>query len=416
VINRTAILILSSLLAAAFAACGGDEPSGVDTSEPDTADTTETDATDPDIEEHDTDEPQTGDPDTDELDTSEPDTDEPDTDEPDTDDPDTSDVEDDVPIRDDCSDIPILGPQAPGVDATCANCINRRCCEERYDCSLDAQCTELRECYEACDAESDCEDACTSTIGIPPVNTAFVTCRNSTCGAECAETACIGNVEWPAPSVAEYERELRFVDFLSGNPVVGASIMLCDKVTDLECEMPIAEEVTDSEGAVTLTLPSTVDGISVFIALDADGYLGSDFWFIATDPETYLTEGNMSWNVVSQNTANLMGNILDLTFDENRGIVTYLATDCGRRGTSGLVVAVDTADDETTSFYIEGSFPDADRPRTARGGSGAFVNLPPGDTLLTYFGPDNVLWGETRVNLRANRVIGTNLVPTPLGD
>jgi hypothetical protein len=68
--------------------------------------------------------------------------------------------------------------------ASCADCLERRCCGEGLACATDKSCNEAVACEAGC-TDSACRATCDAKP-YTPARTALVSCRASTCSAECA--------------------------------------------------------------------------------------------------------------------------------------------------------------------------------------------------------------------------------------
>lgn len=312
--------------------------------------------------------------------------------------------------------VPVLGPQMNDNTEACLECMNDGCCGEMTACAESAACLAARTCFTGCDDISGpCIDACAeANEGYLEANRGVVGCRNDRCAYECALDACVGAVEWAEPSVATRTIAHTFLDFQNRDPVEGLLVKVCAK-SDVECETPLAEGTTSEAGTVTLEMPTAPGGFGAFMEVSGEGYMSTDFWFVRTDPEEGLDAGTLSWQVLSVATANLLTAFVGATLDPERGSVTFLAVDCaGTRALAGLSVAADSADEATVTLYMTGAIPSVDVTATQGGGVGALLNLPPGPAGLSGTGKDGRVWSQHTVNVRAGRMVGTNMPPTPI--
>ncbi len=224
--------------------------------------------------------------------------------------------------------------------------------------------------------------------GYLDANRGVVGCRNDNCAYECALDACVGTVVWVEPSVVTRTIAHTFLYFQSRDPVAGLLVKVCAK-SDADCETPLAEGTTEEAGTVTLEMPTAPGGFAAFLDVSGEGYMGTDFWFVRTDPEAGLGEGTLSWQALSVQTVNLLTGFVGATLDPECGSVAFLAVDCaGTRALAGLSVGADNADEASVTLYMTGAIPSVDVTATQGSGVGAVLNLPPGPVVLTGTGKD----------------------------
>jgi hypothetical protein len=294
--------------------------------------------------------------------------------------------------------------------------MNTSCCAEMTACANNAACLAARTCFGDCTTASDtaCIDACADAHpGYLDANRAMVGCRNEQCGFECALDTCVGAITWPVPEEASRAITHTFRDFQSGDPVAGLTVVVCAK-SDLTCSNPLGEGVTDAQGAVTLDMPTDASGFDAFLDVSGPNHVSTDFWFLSRDPEASLASGSISLQILSKATVTLLTGLAEVSLDPARGSVTFVASDCGDRALAGLSVTADSADGDSVTVYLMGSFPSTELPATHVSGTGAILNMPPGPALLTGTGKDGRVWSQHTVNVRAGRMVGTNMRPTPL--
>ncbi len=313
-----------------------------------------------------------------------------------------------------CGAIPILGPQTPNVDETCSTCVDDSCCTEAKACGDDLECLAFRTCLEGCAGAVECADQCyVDHADGEDLSVAFSTCRNTNCGTACASLACVGNVTWDEPSADSYELTLIAYELQSGSYIEGLAVRAC-ATDDATCATPLEEAVTDAQGAVTLTVPSAVEGLGAYFEITGATVTPTLAYLNFTDNVTSFEQGTFYTPVMSTGTTSLLTGVMQVTLDPDRGHVLFQARDCGNYSLPGVSVAVDVADAESTTAYINGSMPSTTATVTDPSGRGAVVNLPPGAASVTgSIEPAGTAYSAFDVLVRAGFMTTVNVVPTP---
>jgi len=313
-----------------------------------------------------------------------------------------------------CGAIPILGPQTPSIDEACTTCVDESCCTEAKACGDDAECKAFRVCLEGCAGAVECADQCyvDHAEGEDP-SVVFSTCRNTKCGTVCASLACVGTVTWDEPSEDTYDLTLIAYELQSGSYLEGLTVRAC-AVDDAACAAPLGEASTDAQGAVTLTVPSAVEGLGAYFEITGATVTPTLAYLNFTDNITGFEQGTFYTPVMSTGTTDLLTGVMQVTLDPGRGHVLFQARDCGNYSLPGVSVAVDVADAESTTAYINGSLPSTTATVTDPSGRGAVVNVPPGAATVTgAIEPTGTVYSAFDVLVRAGFMTTVNVVPTP---
>ena len=174
--------------------------------------------------------------------------------------------------------------------------------------------------------------------------------------------------------------------------MTGATVNLCNALTvSTACDATNrdATGTTDSNGSVTLTVPTPTDAYVGFVELT--GSTAALTTFVYLPP----IAADLSQNVatISSGDLALAGNFLtgetvDVT---THGIVDGSVIDCSFNGLAGASVTTDSLDPSTTVNYFAGGFPgpQSQNPSTDSSGEFLIVNAPvQPDLTVDYFAGD----------------------------
>jgi hypothetical protein len=302
----------------------------------------------------------------------------------------------------------------PGVTDECKSCMDTSCCDAGAACGADAECKAMRDCFAGCGADTDCQLKCQSDHPAgAKLNGAFSGCRNTNCGTVCANFACVGKVEHPAPTKDTYTFKVTPKDFQSGMLLPGVKINFCAR-EDTTCATPLATATSDASGAATLTAKSSADGIDGFLEFTGGGVAPTMLFASKTNPVSIYDNGTLIPLLLSTTTLGLLTSVIGVTVDPERGSLIFTGEDCTGRTTAGISVAASTIDDKSTLAYISGSLPSKTATATDPSGAGTFLNLPPGPVDVTgTLTASGTVFSKQSVVIRQGYLTSTDVGPTP---
>jgi hypothetical protein len=313
-----------------------------------------------------------------------------------------------------CGAIPILGNQGTANTDECRTCADSSCCDAGAACGADAECKAMRDCFATCAGVASCQTACqTAHPAGKKANDAFVSCRNASCGAPCAQFSCVGKVVHPAPAKDTYSFTFTPKDFQTGKPIVGVTIKVCAK-DDLTCASPLSTTTSDASGAAMITAKSSADGIDGYVEFSGAGIVPTISFFTFADPAKSFDGGSPSPLLVSTTTFGLLTQVIGVTADPARGSLIFSGQDCNNFAVAGLSASFSTLDAQSTLAYISGGLPSKTATMTDSSGAGAALNLPPGPVDVTgTIAASGTAFSQQSVMIREGYLTSINLAPTP---
>ncbi len=188
------------------------------------------------------------------------------------------------------------------------------------------------------------------------------------------DTGCLGSVSWPAPEKPSYTFDAVMTDLQTKAPIEGAGVKLCP-LADAACDAPLDTKTSDAQGKVSLTAPSSTQGIAAYLEITGSG-VAPTLEFLRLRDNRALDGATVNVIVASQTTLSLFMTLLQVTPDTTRGSLTYAAKDCADAILAGLAASLDTADAKTITAYLAGGVPSKAATQTDDSGFGGFVNVP----------------------------------------
>jgi hypothetical protein len=274
-------------------------------------------------------------------------------------------------------DAPVCGLPSRGTTAACGTCMAQACCTQAQECSETEGCPQVERCVRGCaSGDAVCRDKCYSAKGlVAQFQQSVETCRAQHCAAEClpGPWACLGKVKWRFSSVTPPSIVIKTtVACVSCGPagapapLAGTTVRVCS-LAERNCDFPLASGVADGNGAVTLSVDTSLHPppLAVFLDYRKDGFADT-LLQLDTPPVTGdLDVGRTFLNDPKVNLASGAAS-LGTTYDPTRGQVGVIPTDCnGQPATKKIALTWLDRDDHTTA-----------QAYSAYGGEALATNLP----------------------------------------
>lgn len=266
----------------------------------------------------------------------------------------------------------------------CQACEEASCCSQGTTCATDTTCAALSLCVSNCFGAASCPTACETKYSQGATDYgAWFNCTDQ-CASVCQpgqSWSCLDSpIIWPKPTaVGNVTFSVTFVNFTSEQPFVGATVKACNKL-DFSCATPLDRATSDATGLVSLTVPTGTSGFDGYLDVTGGSVGGTGapafpaIWypvpFVVADGWRGRTLLLSADEVVALTMAT--GTVPDPT----RGHVALNAADCVFGPAAGVSFLVDSADQETVSYYLVGGVPVTTATATDQSGIGTFLNLP----------------------------------------
>ncbi len=242
-------------------------------------------------------------------------------------------------------------------------------------------------------------------------------------GTECIDFACITVVPetqfscrdepWKVLDTSkQLEYEFTMIALSTNNPVVGATMHECNTLFDRECDEPVETQVSDEEGKVRFQLPQGfrghifAPGTSNYAPMIAQIFPPPD----EDDPTTLASPINRA------NLSELYAAAATVGVEILPGNGSYLFTvnDCFRELLPGVQLSTFPELPETAVAYLsESGLPDPTLTATGPAGTGAIVNLPPGNVTIKAIHDDVGVIFEQTVLIVEDTLTGGLILPSP---
>lgn len=225
-----------------------------------------------------------------------------------------------------------------------------------------------------------------------------------------ADWACLGDVSYPAPSVATAKVSFVFSDLLSQMPIAGLLVRACPK-DDPTCAGEITQGTTDADGAVELSVPTGTVGFQGTFNTELTGYVPGR---ILIYPEPTADSPVITMALLSDSGLALGLVDVGITEDPARGHVAAAGLDCSLLPAPGVSLAVLAADASSTTAYVKGMGLDTAETATGPAGQGMIFNVPVGPTQVTATLKDNgAPIGVVDAPVEVGTITYVSVPPTP---
>lgn len=221
-----------------------------------------------------------------------------------------------------------------------------------------------------CTTDSDCSER--------GPEFAHSTCHESLCQPVVDQTwACLDQpASGPPSSTATVHVILNVVDLLTKKPLAGLSLTLCAKL-DANCSLPVAQYQSTEGGQIDVEMPAGFDGY-----LQAEG--SGIYPTLIFPPNTSKQRAPGTIPLVPASFIGTMFSGIGVaSIGAERSTILTTALDCLGRPASGMILANQPTDDQTVPYVLEGGLPSRTARATDSTGSGGFVNVKAGSTVIT---------------------------------
>lgn len=274
----------------------------------------------------------------------------------------------------------------------------------------------MNEFVEQCENDADCVGkgdsflASTCEEGI---------CRRAPASAVDPKWACVGQVDWPAPTRSSVRVNFTLSLLGPNLPVEGSSIRACFRNDD-DCSVAAAGPIiTNGNGQASIDVPTNITTPG---SLGFNGYFEitgprhSPYLYVPTPPIVAEREAVLLVSTLEGFARVLQTNVPDLTLAPERAILSLQSRDCEQKVTAGARFQALEADAQTRSFYLlNGSFTPAASATDATGIS-VIANVPTTTGQATVVGTSDQVDGRTlslALPVRAAHITFTEAPPTP---
>ena len=199
----------------------------------------------------------------------------------------------------------------------------------------------------------------------------------------CPKSVCEPNPTWacltqppePTNSVT-VTVELKTLDLISKEIIPGVRLTLCAKM-DATCQSPIGKTYESNQaGMIKVDMPVGFDG---YFQTEGDGLYPMLFF----PPSTRQQRAPGMLPMVKANFFGTMFSQVGGPVAADRTVIMTTALDCEGKPAAGMVLTADVADDRTVGYVIQGGLPSRTATATDGDGSGGFVNIKPGNAVIT---------------------------------
>jgi hypothetical protein len=200
-------------------------------------------------------------------------------------------------------------------------------------------------------------------------------CNNSVCEDP---WKCLDEPPAPTTPAHPYYVTVHAQSISNQRPVIDAEVTMCRKL-DPGCTAPEAKTRTNENGDAVLQINQGVTNpfisIKKSIADNPDEDWVSAYYFF--NP-AINSDMNVTVQMATQTLRNQLIFVLQVPQQPDRGLILINAINCQGTAAQGITFSADTADDETTPFYVVGGIPNVTLSSTNTDGYGGFINIPAG--------------------------------------
>lgn len=224
---------------------------------------------------------------------------------------------------------------------------------------------------------------------------------------------CVGHVKWPIDTTGEKRKIRNKILDISEQPVTSVVLIACGKL-DPECTRPITTEpvTTGADGVFTLVLPRGFDG---FVKATPPAPMLPALIFsppLYEDLDTVATGGE-PLHAVSKADIDALLALVGASVDDTAGHLFAQNLDCEDHLASGVSLSLSVKGPTTKPYYYAGGLPNTDVLTTDGSGLGGFVNVPPGNVVLTARNTLGQLYATRQVVVKAKTVTYLTNAPSP---
>jgi hypothetical protein len=189
------------------------------------------------------------------------------------------------------------------------------------------------------------------------------------------DLTCVGNNPVEPPTTKTITVSGVVVDGLTGNPVEG---MLVEAFTADDDPVGLSQ-TTGADGAYSVTATIDGEGFTGYIRASKEMYWTSEIYALT---RAITADMDLNINAVSDDTVATQGLLLDITPDENLGLVVIIVEDCSDIGLPGAVVDIDLTY-EVRVYLADNGFPNTSLTETGSFGTAIFANIAVGGGTAT---------------------------------
>lgn len=220
---------------------------------------------------------------------------------------------------------------------------------------------------------------------------------------------CLGNVTYPGPEVPSVVLNLTAIVITNGGPIAGLSVAACG-AADATCASPVTTGTTDARGNVSLTVPTGTAGFDGYFR--ATGATIPDSYVFPFPPIVEDVEA-LTLRLIDDGALTLLSTLYGVEAVPGRGHLGVAVQDCAQEGAAAMTVAVDTADGQTQTLYVNGELPDAGAQTTDESGVVSLFSIPPGTATVTATRVSTgEVVGTVQVAIVADSITYATLPPT----
>jgi hypothetical protein len=240
-------------------------------------------------------------------------------------------------------------------------------------------------------------------------------CVSANCSDACSSDHAWGCLErrppvLKPPTLDRITFTMTVVEFLNETPYVGLAVKACAR-TDLDCTAALDTTTTDENGAFTLTVPPGPSGFDGYVDLSGSNIYPTLYYFL---PPVIVGGTRGKLRLPSSQTITLLAGGISVDLDSTRGHLAMVPWDCTMSPAPGVSIAIDAADDKSTSFYFQNNLPSHAVTQTGSDPAlGGAVNLKTGITLVrTKVESLGTISSQFSFNIRAGTLTAGSIPPS----
>jgi hypothetical protein len=233
----------------------------------------------------------------------------------------------------------------------CDACLASQCCGEQSAVGTNADALHYAACTAGClPSDASCRDTCAlqHTSGWQAAH-ALEECTEQRCLGACPDPGvdCVGHVQLPTLTKSAIVYGVAVVDYATHAPVGGATVKVCERA-DTDCQSPLGEGQTDTNGQVGFYIPVTSPGFTGFADVSALGYYPT----LVFKSTPIVDDGFVTAVTPLLSTAASVAQQAGTSLDPNRASFAAIANGCDGLTVPYVSASLDTADASTVMFYF----------------------------------------------------------------